>query len=180
MQEGYDPVTSTSKESAQADQDKRMNIANNQELDVSNIRKSSSLEVYKTSDSVETPIYSNNKKREVDKINKIPDRKTREKKKSTLILGDSIVKNIEGWRLNRHLKFSVSVKAISVATTNGMSHHVKGCLIDCSPEVILHHGTNDLSRNASADDIASKTVALAKIYQSRIQPSLHIGVDSEK
>ena len=30
VQEGYDPVTATLKESSQANQDKRMNVANNQ------------------------------------------------------------------------------------------------------------------------------------------------------
>lgn len=32
VQEGYDPVTATLKESSQANQDKRMNVANNQEV----------------------------------------------------------------------------------------------------------------------------------------------------
>ena len=34
--------------------------------------------------------------------------------KKTLIVGDSIVKNIEGWRLNKRIKFSVAVKSILV------------------------------------------------------------------
>ena len=64
------------------------------------------------------------------------DRKTSEKKKKNLILGDSIVKNIEGRRLNKVLKSSVSINMIRV---------VKGCFIDCLPEVIiLHHSTNDV------------------------------------
>lgn len=32
VQEGYDPVTATLKESSQANQDKSMNVANNQEV----------------------------------------------------------------------------------------------------------------------------------------------------
>ena len=40
------------------------------------------------------------------------DRKTSEKKKKTLILGGSIVKNIEEQRLNKPLKSSVSVNMI--------------------------------------------------------------------
>ena len=44
-----------------------------------------------------------------------------------------------------------------------MYHHIKGGLIDCSPEVIiLDHVTNDLSQNASADDITSKIVTLGR------------------
>ena len=87
-----------SKESAQADQDKRMK-KHNQEQDLPNIRKSSSQEVYKNMGSFETPNNILTKKREVDKFNKISDRKTRGKKKNALILGESIVKNIEGCRL---------------------------------------------------------------------------------
>ena len=62
--------------------------------------------MYKSDDSVEV---SNNtltaEKRKVDKINKISDF---EKKKETLFLSDSIIKDIKGWRLNRCLKSSVS------------------------------------------------------------------------
>ena len=45
--------------------------------------------------------------------------------------------------LNRLLKSSVSVKTISGATKNGISHHLKGCLTDCSHKIILCHGTNE-------------------------------------
>ena len=49
------------------------------------------------------------------------------------------------------------------ATTNGISQYIKDCFIDCLPEVIiLYLGANNLLRNASADDIASKIVALER------------------
>ena len=141
-----------------------MNVANNQEIDVPNIGKSSPLEVCKSSGSVETP---NNilttENREEDKIDKISDKKTKAKKKKTFTLGDTTAKNTEGWGLNRSWKSSVFVKSISGTTTNGTSYHIKGCLIDCSLEIIiLHYGTNYLSCSASADDIASRTVALGR------------------
>ena len=44
-----DQVTATSKESAQTNKDKKVKVTNNQEIDVPNIGKSSSLEVYKSS-----------------------------------------------------------------------------------------------------------------------------------
>ena len=95
------------------------------------------------------------------------DRKTREKKKKTLILGDSIVNDIfytkEVWRLNRRLKSSLSVKVISDTSTKGTSYYIKNCLIDCQPDVIiLHHSTKDLSGKASDDYIASRIVALGR------------------
>ena len=54
-------------------------------------------------------------------------------KKKTLIIGDSIVKHIDGWRLNKRMRSTVSVRSIPGATTKGMIHHVKGCLVDTSP-----------------------------------------------
>ena len=60
------------------------------------------------------------------------------------------------------------MKVISEVTTNGMSHHIKGCLIECLPEVIiLRLGTNNLSRNASADDIAIKIASLERYIKTR-------------
>ena len=49
-------------------------------------------------------------------------------RKRTLIIDDSVVKNIEGWRLNERMKSTVHVKSIPGATTKGMKHHVRGCL----------------------------------------------------
>ena len=75
-------------------------------------------------------------------------------RKKTLILGDSIVKNIEEWRLNKRMKSSVAVKSISGATTKGMKHHMKGCLEDNSPDsIILHVGTRNLKNKESVEDI---------------------------
>ena len=74
--------------------------------------------------------------------------------KKTLILGDSIVKNIEVWRLNKRMKSSVAVKSIPGVTTKGMKHHMKGCLEDNSPDlIILHVGTRNLKNKESVEDI---------------------------
>ena len=60
------------------------------------------------------------------------------------------------------------MKVISEVTTNGMSHQIKGCLIECLPEVIiLRLGTNNLSRNTSADDIAIKIASLERYIKTR-------------
>ena len=73
-------------------------------------------------------------------------------RKKALILGDSIVKNIEEWRFNKRIKSSVAVKSISGATTKGMKRHMKGCLEDNSPDsIILHVGTRNLKNKESVD-----------------------------
>ena len=86
--------------------------------------------------------------------------------KKTLIVGDSIVKNIEGWRLNKGIKFSVAVKSIPGATTKGMKHHIKECLEDNSPDsIILHVGTNNLKNKESVEDIANDSNGCCNVYK---------------
>ena len=83
-------------------------------------------------------------------------------KKKTWIVGDSIVKRIDGWRLNQRMRSTVSVRSIPGAKTKGMIHNVKGCLEDTSPDfIILHHGTNDLNSNSTSEEIANKILNLA-------------------
>ena len=86
-------------------------------------------------------------------------RKNKEKvKKKTLIVGDLIVKHIDGWRLNKRKRSTVSIRS----TTKGMIHHVKGCLEDTFTDfIILHHGTNDLNGNSTSEEIEDKTLNLA-------------------
>ena len=82
--------------------------------------------------------------------------------KKTLILGDSIIKNVDDCRLNRRIKSIVSVRSISGATTKIMNSHVIGCLEDESPDtILLHRGTNDLENEESAEKIASNIINVA-------------------
>ena len=82
-------------------------------------------------------------------------------RKKTFTIGGFIVKNIEGWRLNKRIKSIVHVKSIPGATTKGMKHHVRGCLEDNSPDTaILHFGTNNLKNNESVEDIATDIMNL--------------------
>ena len=55
-------------------------------------------------------------------------------RKKTLIVGDLIVKNVDGWRFNKRMKSSVAIKSIPGATTKGMKNHIKGCLEGNSPD----------------------------------------------
>ena len=59
--------------------------------------------------------------------------------KKTKILGDSIIKNVDHWRLNRRMKPIVLIYSISGAITKAMTHHVIGCLQDKFPDTILLH-----------------------------------------
>ena len=87
--------------------------------------------------------------------------------KNTLLVGDSILTHVEGWRLNKRMKSTVSVRSIPGASKSGMAHHVKGCLEDISPDtVILHHGTNDLKSSNTSEKIAADIVNLVLTIQN--------------
>ena len=47
--------------------------------------------------------------------------------KETLIVGDSTIKHIDDWQLNKRMRSTVSVRSIPSAPTKDMIHHVKGC-----------------------------------------------------
>ena len=106
-------------------------------------------------------IILNEIKSQVNQKNNQNIRSDNPQRKKTLILGDSIVKHVEGWRLNKRMKSAVSVRCIPGATTNAMKHHLKGCLEDSSPDnIILHHEINNLKSADNSEKIASDIVNL--------------------
>ena len=46
-------------------------------------------------------------------------------RKNTILVGDSILKQVEGWRLIKRMKSTVSVRSIPGTSTNGMAHDTK-------------------------------------------------------
>ena len=62
----------------------------------------------------------------------------------TLLLGDSMIKQMQGQRLSRKVGHRVVVKSFPGATTNDMKHYLM-LSVDKSPQqIILHVGTNNL------------------------------------
>ena len=86
-------------------------------------------------------------------------------KKKTLIVRDSIVKNFEGWKLNKRMK-SVAVKEIPGATTKGMKHQIKECLEDID-SIILHVGNNNHKNKESAEHIANDIMDVAIFIRNK-------------
>ena len=81
--------------------------------------------------------------------------------KRNLMVDDSTLKHFQGWRLNKRIKSTVSVRPFPEVLTNGMAHHVKGCLEGISPDtVILNHGTNNLKSGNTSEKIATDKVNL--------------------
>ena len=77
-----------------------------------------------------------------------------------LILVDSIVKGIDGWRLRTQIKGTVTVKLS--ATTKEMFHHTKDCIADCTPSIaILHHETNYVAAASFPTEISDNIISQA-------------------
>ena len=109
---------------------------------------------------------ANNKKKVIPKLKNSAVKKT-------LILKDSITKNVDGWKLNRRMKSMVSVRSISGATTKAMKHYVMGCLEDGSPDlllhitILLHHGTSDIRSEESAERLSLQKI-LKKMFMFQV------------
>ena len=85
-------------------------------------------------------------------------------KKNIFILGDSMVKHIYGWEMNKKLnnKRKVFVRSFSGAKTTCMRDYIKPCLRENSPQHVLHVETNDLPSVKPAYSIARSSITLAQ------------------
>ena len=94
--------------------------------------------------------------------NKQPKAKT--KAPTTIILGDSIVKNVYGNAITKWVKHRkhVVVKHFSGAKIDDMKHYVKPMQEKQPAQIIVHIGTNDLSSNKNSDKIADEIVNFTK------------------
>lgn len=78
-------------------------------------------------------------------------------KNVTVVVGDSMVKNLQGWRLSTE-ENHVVVKSFAGATTSDMEDYVKPVIRKEPQKLILHVGTNDLKKlspNRVAEGIAN-------------------------
>ena len=98
-------------------------------------------------------------------------------KKSVFILGDSMVKKVNGFYLTKDIKhkFLVKVRSFSSAKTRCMYDHAKPTIREVNPEhIILHVGTNDLNSEKTASQISNSIIDLANslknIHVSLIVP----------
>ena len=79
-----------------------------------------------------------------------------------VILGDSIVKHVNKWRISRKLKnCRVKIMSFSGATVQYKADYVKPSLCDKPSHLILHVGTNDLNTSKTAESIATSIVEQA-------------------
>ena len=103
----------------------------------------------------------NNTRRSEKKNAKKISQQSQQITKRLLIVGDSIVKNIEPYKMRKSTKYVTTVKSIPGATTAAVSHHVKGCMVDFAPDILLLHcGTNDLKKDLTPQKIVQNILKL--------------------
>ena len=109
----------------------------------------------------ETLITDNNSRNEQNsQVNK---NTTSNKKRSVTILGDSMVKGIEGYKMKKALnnKINVYIKSFPGAIIEDMYSYAKPSLKHDPNVIIIHCGTNDLREEKPAEIIADEIVTLA-------------------
>ena len=97
------------------------------------------------------------------------------KVKTTVIVGDSMIKNLQGWRLsnaNNH----VVVKSFSGATTSDIEDYLKPIVRREPEEIILHVGTNDLK--LMSDELVADGVINLAIQIRENSPSTKVTISS--
>ena len=117
----------------------------------------------------QTSEIQNGEKEEVDQ-------RAKESKETVLMVGDSMIKKIDGYLLTKSInqKFLVKVSSFKTAKTIDMYDHLKPTLRDFNPGLfIIHVGTNDLSLNKTSNEIAEEIVSLAESVK---KPSSNIVV----
>ena len=145
----------------------RLEMTHNSTIDLTENNKCKTSGSQTRDDNLQAMTNNNKKKLKGNKMTLHKDHSKSSKsinlpRKNTIIRCDSILKHLEGWHLNKRMKSNVSVRSIPGASTNCLSHHVKGCLEDISPDtVILHHGTNDLKSGNTSEKIATDKVFIS-------------------
>ena len=100
--------------------------------------------------------------------NQIHENRNQKLKKTAVILGDSMVKHINGWEMAKKVNTDckVFVKSFSGATTQCMVDYMKPSIRTQPDHFILHVGTNNLTSNTPSAEIARKIINLASEMKS--------------
>ena len=98
------------------------------------------------------------------------DQRTKKSKETVFIIGDSMIKKIDGYLLTISInhKFLVKLRPFTTAKTIDMYGHLKPTLQDFSPGLfIIHAGTNNLPLNKTSYEIAEEIVNLAESVKKK-------------
>lgn len=73
----------------------------------------------------------------------------------TIIIGDSMIKDLRGWKMSKNSQ--IKVRSFSGSTVEAMAHYVKPAIEEKPGRIILHVGTNNI-KSCSPRYIADKIV----------------------
>ena len=113
----------------------------------------------------EQKLQQRNTKLENSKGRPLQDQIITKKKKKVIIIGDSMIKKIDGYLLTSSInhKYLVKVRPFLGAKSVDMLDYVKPIKRDLDPEAyVIHIGTNDLGIDKTPDDIFSEILLLIK------------------
>ena len=85
------------------------------------------------------------------------------------ILGDSMVKQVEGWKLKKSIdkNHNVCFRSFSKAKVKCMKGYVKPCISEKNPDYVISHvGTIELNSELPTQRIAKSIIDVAKNSQS--------------
>ena len=89
--------------------------------------------------------------------------------KSIFVIGDSMVKHLNGWEISKKLNANskVFVKTFSGIKTTCINDYVKPSVRSSRDHFILHVGTNNLSSDKSSEEIAIALTGLATSIKNK-------------
>ena len=95
------------------------------------------------------------------------------KKPVVVIAGDSLIKNVQGWRVSKGMKVKTVVKAFPGASVEDMLDYVKPTIKYHPEEIILRVGTNDLKPSDSRK-VAERIVDLRNFIEAESSNNLEL------
>lgn len=95
-------------------------------------------------------------------------------KTTTIIVGDSIIKHLQGKRMSK--SSNVKVRAFNGSTVEAMTHYIKPSLEEKPDQLILHVGTNNI-QSSSPTKLAEDIIQLANSAKKSL-PECSIAISS--
>ena len=106
---------------------------------------------------------NNTRRSEKKNDKKISSQQSQQITKRLLFVGDSIVKNTEPYKMKKSTKYVTTANSIPGATTEIMSHHVKGCMVYFVPGIVLLHcGTSDLKKRPYSSENRTEHIEVGR------------------
>ncbi len=99
--------------------------------------------------------------------------------KAIEIVGDSLIKDIQSYRMNEASGSpdeKIYVKSFPGATIDCMQSHICPTLKRNPSAIVIHCGTNDLRKPATAEDIAGEVLELANLTKTNDNRVLVSGI----